>query len=99
MTTSTSPIQFDVAGYIQAVGKDARAASIEMAKASTEAKNAALSAIADAVLDGQHEIMLANAEDLKAAQHLESALVDRLELTEARIRSMAEGAAPSRRFA
>ena len=91
MTTNTSPIQFDVAGYIQAVGKDARAASIEMAKASTDAKNAALNAIADAVLDGQNEIMTANAEDLAAAQHLESALVDRLELTAARIHSMAEG--------
>ena len=91
MTTSSSPIQFDVAGYIDAVGKDARAASIDMAKASTEAKNGALNAIAEAVLDGQGDILTANAEDLDAAKHLESALVDRLELTPTRIQSMAEG--------
>ena len=91
MTTSSSPIQFDVAGYIDAVGKDARAASIDMAKASTEAMNGALNAIAEAVLDGQGDILTANAEDLDAAKHLESALVDRLELTPTRIQSMAEG--------
>ena len=91
MTTSTSPLQFDIAGYIEKLGKRARQASIAMARATTAAKNTALNQIADNILARQDEIKRANAEDLKLASHLEAALVDRLELTEQRINSMAEG--------
>ncbi|MGR8947500.1 MAG: glutamate-5-semialdehyde dehydrogenase [Gammaproteobacteria bacterium] len=91
MTTTTSPLQFDVAGYVRRLGSEARAASIAMAKATTEAKNAALNLVAEAILAQQSEIIAANVKDLEAATHLDSALVDRLELTDGRIKSMADG--------
>ena len=91
MKTISSSEQFDIPGYIAAVGQQARQAAIAMASASTSAKNAALNHIADRILSRQDEIKRANKQDLKAAAHLESALVDRLELTEQRIKAMAEG--------
>lgn len=91
MNTKLSPEQFDISVYITGLGQQARQASIEMARADTAAKNSALNYIADEILSREEDIQLANAADLKAAQHLESALVDRLELTPKRIAAMAEG--------
>ncbi len=75
------------------VGRRARAAARDMARASTAAKNQALAAIADAI-DGAHdELLAANARDLAAARErgLAEALLDRLTLNAARIRSMSDG--------
>ena len=91
MNTKLSPEQFDIAGYVNRLGQQARRASIEMARANTAAKNATLNYIADAIVSREEDIQTANAADLKAAAHLESALVDRLELTPNRIAAMAEG--------
>ncbi|MGD8673405.1 MAG: glutamate-5-semialdehyde dehydrogenase, partial [Thiogranum sp.] len=59
----------------------------------TAAKNAALHAIADAILADQARLQAENQKDLEAGRRggLDAALLDRLELTGARIRSMAEG--------
>ncbi len=75
------------------LGKRARAASNAVAKAGTAEKNAALLAIASAIEKSRGSLEKANRRDLDAAKSnkLASALLDRLELTEARIQSMADG--------
>ncbi len=75
---------------LTALGRAARAAARQLARLSTEQKNSALHAIADA-LSAQHDsIMRANAEDLNAAKAsgMNPALLDRLSL-EGRLMSIA----------
>ena len=73
--------------------RDAKKASRILAGVSTEMKNAALSAMADAIEKRQDEILAINAEDVKAAQEKATRLnmIDRLKLNPARIAAMAEG--------
>ncbi len=79
--------------YMQDIGKRARAASRIMAKTDTATKNSALLKIADLIIESQAKLLEANALDLAAgkANGLDADLLDRLELTPARIESMAEG--------
>ncbi|GAB4289273.1 MAG: glutamate-5-semialdehyde dehydrogenase [Thiohalomonadaceae bacterium] len=83
----------DVKQYMQQVGQKARAAARAMARADTHAKNAALSAMADALIAGEAALIAANQKDLHAgkAQGLEAAMLDRLALDSSRIAAMAEG--------
>lgn len=83
----------DVKQYMQQVGQRARAAARAMARADTHAKNAALQAMADALIAGEAELIAANQKDLHAgkAQGLDAAMLDRLALDGARIAAMAEG--------
>ena len=75
------------------LGRRARAASRALAKAGTEAKDAALIAAADLLVEQRAEILTANAADLTAAAAggMEPGPLDRLRLTEARIEAMAWG--------
>jgi glutamate-5-semialdehyde dehydrogenase len=82
---------FDSAAYIANLGRAARAAAVEMARATTQAKNAALIQIAKNIEDAKLDILAANARDVANASGLEDALVDRLKLNEHRIATMAEG--------
>jgi glutamate-5-semialdehyde dehydrogenase len=79
--------------YMEALGKSARQASRQIANADTNAKNQALTNIANAILREKEALLAANAKDLAAAKAngLESALVDRLTLTAKTVDSMAEG--------
>jgi len=79
--------------YMTLVGKQAREASYEIAKATTAQKNAALTAIADAIGNNRDTLLEANALDMQAGRdkNLDAPLMDRLELTQARIDSMIEG--------
>ena len=83
----------DLGAYMLDLGARARAASKSLAGAPTEAKNVALVAIADSIADRAQDIQSANHRDLDAGRSsgLAPPLLDRLELTDARIRSMAEG--------
>jgi glutamate-5-semialdehyde dehydrogenase len=89
---SESPIH-DVAVYMQQVGERARAASRSLARAETAAKDRALHAIADAIGSHRQDLMAANHRDLEAgaAKGLDAALLDRLELTPARVDAMITG--------
>ena len=70
----------------------ARAAKGEVAGLSTEQKNAALNAMADALIAGQAEILDANALDMASAkEHISLVMLDRLKLTKERIAGMAQG--------
>ena len=83
----------NVKEYMQDTGKRARAASRIMAKTDTATKNNALIKIADLIIESQEKLLEANALDLATgkANGLDAALLDRLELTPARIEAMAEG--------
>ncbi|MBR6221451.1 MAG: glutamate-5-semialdehyde dehydrogenase, partial [Clostridia bacterium] len=70
----------------------ARAAWPALQKADTAKKNAALGAMADALIDRQADILAANDLDMAAAQgKISEVMLDRLKLTGARIEGMAEG--------
>ena len=72
--------------------KAAKAAKFEIAKLTTEQKNAALNAMADALIANEAAILAANAEDMAAAKGTVSdVMLDRLQLTAARIAGMAQG--------
>ncbi len=83
----------DIEAYMQEVGQQARVASRLIAKASTGAKNTALLAIAEAIEASRENLMQENQKDLEAGRRngLDAALLDRLELTPARIDTMIEG--------
>ena len=76
-----------------ALGARARAASWEIGKATTAQKNSALIAIAEAIDARSEDLLAANQLDLQAGtdKGLADALMDRLELTPARIDAMMEG--------
>mgnify|MGYP000259406764 CR=1 FL=1 len=79
--------------YMIQVGQQARAASRELARASTQDKNAALIAMANALDLARPQLLAENAKDLENGKNngLDAALLDRLALTEARIDGMIEG--------
>jgi glutamate-5-semialdehyde dehydrogenase len=81
----------DLAGYMRGLGEGARVAARELSRSGTAARNRALTASAEAIRAGRAELLAANRLDLDAGRDLESALADRLELTEARIEAMALG--------
>jgi glutamate-5-semialdehyde dehydrogenase len=83
----------DVKSYINDIGLAAREASRAIGRASTGQKNNALQAIAAAIVNDRETLKSANALDLQAGKNkgLDSALLDRLELTDDRINAMAEG--------
>jgi glutamate-5-semialdehyde dehydrogenase len=93
MSVKADSMTFDVAAYMQAVGKRARAAARAMSRAETGPKNAALLAMADAIDAARDTLIAENRKDLDAgrARGLDAAMLDRLELNPARTTAMAEG--------
>jgi glutamate-5-semialdehyde dehydrogenase len=83
----------NIAAYMEGVGKAARTASREIAKASTGAKNAALLAMAKAIRDSRDALLAANAADVAEAKAngLDAAMLDRLTLTAKGVETMAQG--------
>ncbi len=83
----------DTAALMAGLGQKARAAARPLAVAPTETKNAALMAMADAIMSRQDDILEANAIDMKNGEEagLAGSFLDRLKLDPARIRAMADG--------
>lgn len=83
----------DVQQYMAELGQRARQASRAMAAADTGLKNKALLATAEAIDAAREALAAANAKDLENGRNngLDAALLDRLELTPARIDTMIEG--------
>ena len=70
----------------------AKAAKLEVSQLSTEKKNAALEAMAAALLGDIDEILAANAQDMDTAKgQVSYVMLDRLLLTQSRIEAMAKG--------
>lgn len=84
---------FNIKDYVNHVTQKASAVRAEIAAASSETKNQALKFIAEEILSSAEELKKQNKLDLQAGKDkgLDSALLDRLELTDARISGMAEG--------
>jgi glutamate-5-semialdehyde dehydrogenase len=93
MSAKAESMNIDLPVYMQDVGKRARAAARAMSRADTGMKNAALDAIADAIMQSAEQLKAENDKDLAAGrqQGLDAALLDRLELNDERIAGMAEG--------
>ena len=93
MTETAQTEQFDISAYMQTLGEQARTAARVLSRADTGARNAALYAIADAVLADREQLKRENHKDMISGRKhgLDAALLDRLELTDARIDNMAEG--------
>ncbi|TVP80908.1 glutamate-5-semialdehyde dehydrogenase [Thioalkalivibrio sp.] len=83
----------DIPAYMQAMGRDARAASRVVAEAESGRKNTALMAIADVIIGQRGALVEVNRRDIEAgrARGLDDAMLDRLTLDDARIEAMAEG--------
>jgi glutamate-5-semialdehyde dehydrogenase len=83
----------DVKTYMQNVGRNARAASRAVARASTAAKNSALLAMAAAIRERRGELLAANAADVAEARGngLDAAMIDRLQLSAKGVEAMAQG--------
>ncbi|EHK58302.1 glutamate-5-semialdehyde dehydrogenase [Allomesorhizobium alhagi] len=92
LTTHEKPRE-DTAALMADIGRRARAAARPLAIASAERKHASLIGMADAVLRGEDTILAANAIDLRNGEEarLGASFMDRLKLTPARIRDMADG--------
>ncbi|MBV2183439.1 MAG: glutamate-5-semialdehyde dehydrogenase [Rhizobium sp.] len=93
MLDKASPDQTDMNALMLDIGRRARAAARPLAIATTEAKNAALTAMADAILADERSILAANATDLKNAKDsaLAPSFINRLTLDPARIAAIADG--------
>ena len=93
MSKTAQTEHFDISGYMQTLGTQARTAARAISRAETGARNTALNAIADAVLAARETLKSENHKDMESARKhgLDAALLDRLELTDARIDAMAEG--------
>jgi glutamate-5-semialdehyde dehydrogenase len=96
MSTATTTSVFtadDHAALAERLGRAARAASLVLATATTATKDAALARLADLIEGAGPALTAANERDLAAgeAAGLTKALLDRLRLTPARIKAMAEG--------
>ncbi len=83
----------DIKSYMTDVGQRARAAARLMARAGTQAKNAALLAMAERMERDAAVLLTANARDIEAGKKsgLDAAMLDRLTLNQERVQGMAEG--------
>jgi len=83
----------DVRAYMRELGRAARAAARELARAGTEAKNRALGAMAAEIRARAAELLEANRADVEQAARdgLDAAFIDRLTLTPETIEQMAAG--------
>lgn len=72
--------------------EQAKKAKAQVAALRSDEKNAALHAMADALVEAEGEILAANALDMEAARgHISEVMLDRLRLTRERIAGMAQG--------
>jgi len=92
-TTAPETEQKSPQDYIAELVKKARAAANKLATLSTVVKDQALTAMAEGLEAKTDDLLAANAKDLEAFEKAKgsSALADRLTLTSARIKEMADG--------
>ncbi len=79
--------------YMQKLGQQARAAARDISRADSASKNRALLEMANAIDASAEQLKAENRKDLQAGKDkgLDAAMLDRLELNDARIAAMSEG--------
>ena len=89
----SEPSESNVAAMMLQLGANARAASRTLAVANSEQKLAAINSAADEIEKESSSIQQQNLNDLDAAKkaNLSKSMIDRLELSDDRIRAMANG--------
>jgi len=89
MTTATQSIENE----ILRIGRQAKEAAHALSRLSEEEKNRILLSMADEIDARKADLQAANVSDLEAGREagLSAALLDRLELTDARVQSMSNG--------
>jgi glutamate-5-semialdehyde dehydrogenase len=92
-SSNTIEVSGDLAAAMRDIGQRARAAARTLALASTEQKDRALGAMAEAVRAERPAILAANAEDVAEAKGAgkTAAFIDRLKLEDKRVSAMADG--------
>jgi len=92
-TIAENTMELDPQQHVLELGERARAAASSLAVATTRDKNDALHAIAERIETHAELLLSANAQDMAAARErkLDAAMLDRLELTPARVASMSAG--------
>lgn len=85
--------QLVIAEYLDTLGRQALMARQDLQGLTTTQKDQALKQIASALVKEQDRLLVANAKDYQTAKEagMAESLLDRLQLTTARIESMAEG--------
>lgn len=80
-------------GMLETIGKQAKAAEPEIRNLTTNTKNRVLCQVAENLMRHTDEILMANEKDVKAGKeaNMSKGLIDRLLLTEDRIKGMAQG--------
>ncbi len=93
MSAASQNIEPGVADVMAKIGRQAREATRDLARASTDQKNQALISAAAAIRAQKSPILAANALDMKGARasQLSAPMLDRLLLDDPRIESMAAG--------
>ena len=83
----------DIGEKVKKIAHRAREASFQVARLSSEVKDRALGLMADGLVEKQEFLLAENRKDLEGAETegLSKAMLDRLTLTEAGIKGMAEG--------
>ncbi|HLG31179.1 MAG TPA: gamma-glutamyl-phosphate reductase, partial [Candidatus Brocadiales bacterium] len=83
----------NIESYIAQIVKNAKTASRNIASANTTIKNTALNHIAEGIISSTTMLKAENEKDVIPAQKagLSEAIIDRLRLTDSRIKGMAEG--------
>jgi len=83
----------NIQNYMQQIGNKAREASFAMMRVDTAAKNRALLAVRDQLIQQKAAIFAANQQDMQNGRdkQLSEALLDRLELNDSRFNDMCEG--------
>ncbi len=83
----------EITSYVEKIAREAKHAASILVMASTEQKNNALLKIAELIENNTAELKLANQQDLEQAKKngLDSAMLDRLALSDSSIATMAEG--------
>ncbi len=83
----------NIESYIAQIVKNAKTASRNIASANATLKNTALNHIAEGIISSTTRLKAENEKDVIPAQKagLSDAIIDRLRLTDSRIKSMAEG--------
>ena len=90
---ATADSVIDIQAYMKNVGDRAVSARYDIGRADSGTKNGALHAIADQIDAKAEDLKRENSKDLEAgkAGGLDTAMLDRLELTDQRLASMSEG--------